>query len=167
MNTKSHTAVPTKPPAPSANPPHAKSDATHAAVPKWAAYHGKMAGEFPSPFRGTPIRSRIRSRNSSSGSINLRPEKGGPAYLGKSGALQYKYPDVKNVEIPQNMGDLDTVLDDVVNLYEGAVNWGNPLTMCNVIPQPNTAAVIATMLSQVFPANILEANMLRMCISPS
>jgi L-2,4-diaminobutyrate decarboxylase len=86
----------------------------------------------------------------------LRPEKGGPAFLGKSGALKYKYPDVKNVKIPEKMGDLDAVLDDVVGLYEGAANWGNPLTMCNVIPQPNTAAVIASMLSQVFPANILE-----------
>ena len=86
----------------------------------------------------------------------LRPEKGGPAFLGTSGALTYKYPDVKNVKIPEKMGDLDAVVDDVVELFEGAVNWGNPLTMCNVIPQPNTAAVIASMLSQVFPANILE-----------
>jgi glutamate/tyrosine decarboxylase-like PLP-dependent enzyme len=115
-----------------------------------------MAGEFPSPFRGTPDPLAHQIEKFVERLDKLRPEKGGPAYLGKSGALQYKYPDVKNVEIPQNMGDLDTVLDDVVNLYEGAVNWGNPLTMCNVIPQPNTAAVIATMLSQVFPANILE-----------
>jgi glutamate/tyrosine decarboxylase-like PLP-dependent enzyme len=54
------------------------------------------------------------------------------------------------------MGDLDTVLDDVVKLFDGAPNWGNPLTMCNVIPQSNTAAIIASMLSQVFSANILE-----------
>ncbi len=70
--------------------------------------------------------------------------------------MAYKFPDVKNVAIPDKMGDLDKVLDDVVNLFEGAVNRGNPLTICNVIPQPNTAAVIASMLSQVFPANILE-----------
>jgi glutamate/tyrosine decarboxylase-like PLP-dependent enzyme len=124
--------------------------------PKWAKYHGKMSGEFPSPFRGTddPLAHQIEKFVERLD--KLRPEKGGPAYLGKSGALAYKYPDVKNVSIPQEMGDIDAVLDDVVNLFEGAVNWGNPLTMCNVIPQPNTAAVIASMLSQVFPANILE-----------
>ncbi len=88
----------------------------------------------------------------------LRPEEGGPAYLGKSGALTYEYPAVKNVEINQEMGDLDTVLDDVVKLFEGSPNWGNPLTMCNVIPQANTAAIIASMLSQVFSANILEGD---------
>jgi hypothetical protein len=87
----------------------------------------------------------------------LRPEKGGPAYLGKSGALTYKYPDVKNVKINQQMGKLDSVLDDVVKLFEGAPNWGNPVTMCNVIPQANTAAIVASMLSQVFSANILES----------
>ena len=53
----------------------------------------------------------------------LRQEEGGPAYLGESGALTYKYPDVKNVAIDQEMGDLDTVLGDVVKLFEGAPNW--------------------------------------------
>lgn len=37
-----------------------------------------------------------------------------------------------------------------------APNWGSPLTMCNVSPQGNTAAIIASMLSQVFAANTLE-----------
>ena len=125
-------------------------------APKWAKYHTDMASEFPSPYRGTddPLAHQIEKFVERLD--KLRPEKGGPAFLGKSGALAYKYPAVKNVKIPEKMGDLDAVLDDVVNLFEGAVNWGNPLTMCNVIPQPNTAAVIASMLSQVFPANILE-----------
>jgi glutamate/tyrosine decarboxylase-like PLP-dependent enzyme len=41
-------------------------------------------------------------------------------------------------------------------MFEGLPNWGDPLTMCNVIPQSNTAAIVASMLSQVFSANILE-----------
>ncbi len=128
----------------------------HAKSPKWAKYHSAMASEFPSPFRGKgdPLAHQIEKFV---GRLDkLRPEKDGPAFLGKSGALTYTYPDVKNVAIPQKMGDLDTVLDDVVELFEGAPNWGNPLTMCNVIPQSNTAAIIASMLSQVFSANILE-----------
>ena len=131
---------------------HGTSDVT----PKWAEYHAKMASEFPSPFRGgeDPLARQIEKFVEKLDI--LRPEKGGPAYLGKSGALAYTYPQVKNVAIPKAMGDLDEVLDDVVELFEGAPNWGNPLTMCNVIPQSNTAAIIASMLSQVFSANILE-----------
>jgi L-2,4-diaminobutyrate decarboxylase len=157
MNTNVREVVspkPVVPPGQSGN--GAEAGAPHEPAPKWAKYHSKMSGEFPSPFRGTndPLAHQIEKFVERLD--KLRPEKGGPAYLGKSGALAYKYPDVKNVAIPEKMGELDTVLDDVVSLFEGAVNWGNPLTMCNVIPQPNTAAVIASMLSQVFPANILE-----------
>jgi L-2,4-diaminobutyrate decarboxylase len=157
MNTNVREVVspkPVIPPGQSGN--GAEAGAPHEPAPKWAKYHSKMSGEFPSPFRGTndPLAHQIEKFVERLD--KLRPEKGGPAYLGKSGALAYNYPDVKNVAIPEKMGELDTVLDDVVSLFEGAVNWGNPLTMCNVIPQPNTAAVIASMLSQVFPANILE-----------
>ena len=74
-------------------------------------------------------------------------------------ALDYKYPAVKNATLPENIGDIDTVLDDIVKMFNGAPNWGNPLTMCNVIPQANTAAIIASMLSQIFSTNILEENM--------
>lgn len=124
--------------------------------PKWANYHAKMASEFPSPFRGgkDPLAAQLEKFVEKLDL--LRPDKNGPAYLGKSGALAYAYPDVKNVTVPQAMGDLDAVLNDVVKLFEGAPNWGHPLTMCNVIPQSNTAAIVASMLSQVFSANILE-----------
>lgn len=137
------------------HPLHAQP-AAKSPLPQWAQYHSKMTSEFPSPFRGTkdPLAAQIGKFVEKLDM--LRPEEGGPAYLGKSGALAYKYPEVKNIEINQKMGNLDAVLDDVVKLFEGAPNWGSPLTMCNVIPQPNTAAIIASMLSQVFSANILE-----------
>jgi hypothetical protein len=41
-------------------------------------------------------------------------------------------------------------------MFEGAPNWGHPLTMCNVVPQANTVAIIAGMLAQVYSLNILE-----------
>ena len=136
---------------------HWKNDGeAHAASPKWAKYHSVMASEFPSPYRGTddPLAKQIGKFVERLDM--LRPDKDGPVFLGKSGELTYTYPEVKDVVIPQKMGDLEKVLDDVVELFEGAPNWGNPLTMCNVIPQSNTAAIIASMLSQVFSANILE-----------
>ena len=157
MNKVTQPTVAMKHASPKVHEGHWKPDGSaQVDAPKWAKYHTDMASEFPSPYRGTndPLAHQIEKFVERLD--KLRPEKGGPAYLGKSGALAYKYPAVKNVKIPEKMGDLDEVIDDVVNLFEGAVNWGNPLTMCNVIPQPNTAAVIASMLSQVFPANILE-----------
>lgn len=128
----------------------------HVKAPKWAKYQSITASEFPSPFRGKtdPLAHQIGKFVERIDM--LRPEKDGPAYLGKNAALSYTYPDVKNVAINQKMGDLDTVLDEVVELFEGLPNWGSPLAMCNVIPQSNTAAIIASMLSQVFSANILE-----------
>jgi glutamate/tyrosine decarboxylase-like PLP-dependent enzyme len=133
-----------------------KDGAAHKEAPKWAKYHTDMASEFPSPFRGgkDPLAHQIEKFVEKLDL--LRPEPGGPAFLGKSGDLTYTYPAVKNIAINQKMGDLDAVLDDVVKLFDGAPNWGNPLTMCNVIPQGNTAAIIASMLSQVFSVNILE-----------
>ncbi len=136
---------------------HWKADGTaHGHAPKWAKYRTDMASEFPSPFRGAKDALALQIEKFVEKIDKLRPEKDGPAYLGDSGAIGYAYPDVKNVKISQEMGDLDTVLDDVVKLFDGAPNWGSPLTMCNVIPQANTAAIVASMLSQVFSANILE-----------
>lgn len=125
-------------------------------APKWAKYHKEMISEFPSPFRGgdDPLAKEVTKLVQKID--QLRPLPGGPAYLGDSGALAYTYPDVKNAKLDEEMGNIDTVLDGVVKMFNGAPNWGNPLTMCNVIPQANTAAIIASMLSQVFSANILE-----------
>jgi glutamate/tyrosine decarboxylase-like PLP-dependent enzyme len=125
-------------------------------IPKWAKYHQEMTGEFPSPFRGgdDPLARELTKLVTKLD--RLRSEKNGPAYLGDSGALDYTYPDVKNVTLSEELGNIDTVLDDVVKMFNGAPNWGNPLTMCNVIPQGNTAAIIASMLSQIFSPNILE-----------
>lgn len=126
------------------------------AVPTWARHRALMAREFPSPFRGTedPLARQVGAFVAKLD--RLRPDKSGPGFLGDSGALAYAYPGVKNVEINQAMGDLEAVLDDVVALFNGAPNWGSPLTMCNVSPQSNTAAIIASMLSQVFAPNTLE-----------
>lgn len=150
-------AVPTKHAPPDDYEGHWKADGTaHGQAPKWAKYRTEMASEFPSPFRGTKDPLALQIQKFVAKLDKLRPEKGGPAYLGHSGALGYSYPEIKNIEISQQMGDLDVVLDDVVKLFDGAPNWGSPLTMCNVIPQANTAAIVASMLSQVFSANILE-----------
>src|SRR5580698_5533643 len=114
--------------------------------PKWAKFHTEMVSEFPSPFRGgkDPLAREIEKFVEKMD--RLRPKKGGPAYLGRNGAaLTFTYPEVKDAKINREMGDLETVLDEVVKLFDGAPHWGSPLTMCNVIPQANTAAIVASM----------------------
>ncbi len=126
------------------------------AAPRWARYRADMLAAFPSPTRGgsdslaTAIANAVRQID------DLRPEPLGPAYLGKDPRLHIDYDSVRNARIPAHMADPDDVIRQVVGLFEGAPNWGHPLTMCNVVPQANTVAIIAGMLAQVYSLNILE-----------
>jgi L-2,4-diaminobutyrate decarboxylase len=136
---------------------HWKDDgAAHPHAPKWAKYRSDMASEFPLPYRGgkDPLAEQI---GKFVGKLDmLRPEKGGPAYLGENPALTWTYPEVKDVKIKQEMTGLDGVLDEVVKMFNGLGNWGSPLTMCNVLPQGNTAAIMASMMAQVFAPSLIE-----------
>ncbi len=78
------------------------------------------------------------------------------ACLGSSLPLAFDPRTAKSATIPRDGCALADVLEDVVSLFEGAPNWGSPLVMCNAIPQANSAAMIASMLSQVFSANIVD-----------
>ncbi len=128
----------------------------HSHAPKWAKYKAMMAGEFPSPFRGQKDELAHQLEHFVEKIDRLRPEKDGPAYLGTKPALTYSYPGVKNIAVPEKMSKIDAVIDDVIELYQGVPNFGSPLAMFNVAPQANTAAIIASMLGQVFPSNFLE-----------
>jgi hypothetical protein len=106
---------------------HWKHDgAVHPHAPKWAKYRTDMASEFPLPYRGgkDPLAEEIGKFVAKLDM--LRPEKGGPAYLGDSGALTWTYPEVKDVKINQEKGSLDGVLDEVVKMFNGLGNWGSP-----------------------------------------
>ena len=136
---------------------HWKADGTaHAHAPKWAKYRTEMTSGFPLPYRGgkDPLAEQIGKFTAKLDM--LRPEKGGPAYLGDNAALTWTYPEVKDVKINQKMGPIDGVLDEVVDMFQGLGNWGSPLTMCNVLPQGNTAAIMASMMAQVFAPSLIE-----------
>lgn len=125
-------------------------------APKWAKYRKIMTSEFPSPFRGTPDPLADQIKKAIEKIDQLKPEEGGPAYLGSSSALTYTYPEIKNATIKQDPQDLDSVITDAINLFQGMPNVASPLTMANVWPQPNTASIIASMLPQIFMPNIIE-----------
>ena len=157
MSNAARTKLTLKPASPAVHEAHWNADGSASAkAPKWAKYRTEMSSEFPSPFRGGKDVLAQQIGKFIEKIDLLRPEKDGPAYLGDSGALTYAYPEVKDVKINQEMGTLDSVLDGVVAMFNGAPNWGHPMTMFNVAPQANTAAIIASMLGQVFAVNAIE-----------
>lgn len=125
-------------------------------APKWAVYRQKMIGEFPSPFRGSNDPLAQEMMKAVSQIDNLRPEQGGPAWLGSNSALTYTYPEVKNKTINQQSEPLDQVITDTVNLFQGMPNVASPLTMANVWPQPNIASIVASTLPLIYMPNIIE-----------
>jgi L-2,4-diaminobutyrate decarboxylase len=133
-----------------------KEGGAHDKAPKWASYRTEMTSGFPLPYRGGKDTLAEQIGKFTARLDMLRPEKGGPAYLGDNAALTWTYPEVKDVKIAQEMGPIDDVLDEVVDMFQGLGNWGSPLTMCNVLPQGNTAAIMASMMAQVFAASLIE-----------
>lgn len=124
--------------------------------PKWMKYRELMTSEFPSPYKGTPDPLANSIAHAIKQLDNLKQDPDGPAYLGKSSKLDYTYPEVKNVEIPQKGSDLNDVINQSIKLFEGLPNVNSPLTMSNVWPQPNTASIIASILPLLFAPNIIE-----------
>ena len=125
-------------------------------APGWATYRQRLNEEFPAPFRG-PSDALVENMSKAITLIDgLRPEEGGPAYLGENSALAYTYPEAKNVAMNQKPEALDDVIADTVKLFEGMPNVASPLTMSNVWPQPNMASIIASTLPLIYMPNIIE-----------
>ena len=125
-------------------------------APRWATYRQRMNEEFPSPFRGKTDPLAQNMMKAVSMIDALKPEEGGPAYLGQNSALSYTYPEIKNKEINFKSQSLDEVIADTVKLFEGMPNVSSPLTMSNVWPQPNVASIIASTLPLIYMPNIIE-----------
>jgi hypothetical protein len=116
---------------------------------------------FPSPYKDTQdsladgINQAIRELD------KLKPEKiGGAAFLGKNSGLTIDFENVKDSFLNQEMSSSGHVIRQMIKLFEGLPNWGHPLTMYNVAPQENTAAVVAAILTEIFAPNILEGECL-------
>lgn len=125
-------------------------------APQWAQYRKKLISEFPSPFRGTDDCLAQSMMKAITQIDALRPEPGGPAYLGTNPALAYTYPEVKDKKIEKESQPLEKVITDAVELFQGMPNVASPLTMANVWPQPNTASIIASTLPLIYMPNIIE-----------
>lgn len=70
-------------------------------------------------------------------------------------------PDYSNCEealLNDTMTPMDTVIEELVQFFQGMPNWNHPQTMANVSPPSNTASVIGSMLSQIYNPNIIEGD---------
>ncbi len=126
-------------------------------IPRWAKYRSDMLRSFPSPYKGDKdsladeITEAIRALD------KLKSEKnGGSAFLGTNPKLVIDFEHVKNAVLENNMQSSGEVIKQAIKLFEGLPNWGHPLTMNNVNPQGNTAAIVASILTEIFAPNILE-----------
>jgi L-2,4-diaminobutyrate decarboxylase len=136
---------------------HRRDSALEEIAPPWAKFRSEMLRSFPSPYRGGKdsladgISDAIRELD------KLKPMKDdGAAFLGSDPALTIDFENVKDSSLDPKMKTSGDVIKQVIKLFEGLPNWGHPLTMCNVSPQGNTAAIVAAILTEIFAPNILE-----------
>jgi len=133
---------------------HSNQDITQ---PKWAKFRSKMMRSFPSPFGGETDPLALGIASAVIEIDKLKPPKlNGAAFLGNNPALTIDFENVKDAQLGAETSTFDEVIHQVIHLFEGMPNWGHPLTMNNVNPQANTAAIVAAMLTEIFAPNTLE-----------
>ena len=126
-------------------------------LPPWAKFRSEMLQSFPSPFRGAQDPLATGIYHAIRGLDLLKPQaSGGPAYLGTDSPLRIDFATVKSARLAPKMETSAEIIKQVINLFEGLPNWGHPLAMNNVMPQSNTAAIVATILSEIFSPDIME-----------
>ncbi len=126
-------------------------------APAWAKFRLEMLQSFPSPYSGKRDSLADGLDEAVRGLDKLKPEKlESAAFLGTNPALTIDFDRVKESTLNPKTSTSREVITQVIKLFEGLPNWGHPLTMNNVNPQGNTAAIIAAILSEIFAPNILE-----------
>lgn len=141
-----------------------KDGSAHKDAPRWAKSLAEIRKAFPSPFKESPDRLLEQVTKGIKKLDELKQKPGGPAFLGQPGPFNPKGPDYKKAREAQlphhDLGNLDKILEKTVNhsvdFFKGLPNWNHPLTMPNVIPPANIAAIIAAMMTEVFSPNIIE-----------
>lgn len=113
---------------------------------------------FASPFRDRSQTLEHALLNAVQQIQQLKPaEEDSSAFLGKYPDLNIDISALNKSKLKTKGESLDEVSGQIVGFFEGLPNWGHPLNMSNICPQENLAAIIASMLTQVFSPNILEA----------
>ena len=127
--------------------------------PDWTKTWLEMRNAFPSPYR-PPAKDPLAEEIEKAIALldNLKPEYPGPAYLGPGPTDPEgpNYAETERAKLGDKLANVSDVVQKSVQLFEGLPNWNHPLTMPNVIPPANIAAIIAAMMTDVFSPNIIE-----------
>jgi len=134
------------------------SDAGHAHdhAPRWAKMRVDMRRAFPSYYSAADedpfaemVEHAMRHLDA------LKPSRPGPGFIGDKPAVP-DYSTATRAELPAEVSRVEDVISQSVELFQGMAQWNHPLTMPNVIPPANLAAIIAAMMTEVFSPNIIE-----------
>lgn len=141
-----------------ADRPDPPSSPGNQAQAPWAKFRSEMLQSFPSPFRGDhdPLAKGIYEAIRGLDLLKPQPPDG-PAFLGTDSSLGINFAAVKTARLAPKMETSTQVIKQVIKLFEGLPNWGHPLTMSNVMPQANTAAIVAAILTEIFSPDIMES----------
>ncbi|GEN75309.1 pyridoxal phosphate-dependent decarboxylase family protein [Chryseobacterium hagamense] len=89
---------------------------------------------------------------------SLKPISGNSsAFLGENPELTVTRDKAQKAVLKPEGESFTDVLNHIISTFEGLPNWGHPLNMSNICPQENYGALAASMLTQLFSPNILEA----------
>ncbi len=89
---------------------------------------------------------------------SLKPsDRNSSSFLGENPDLTVSRASAQKAVLKPKGEPFSQVLNDIISTFEGLPNWGHPLNMSNICPQENYAAIAASMLTQIFSPNILEA----------
>lgn len=89
---------------------------------------------------------------------SLKPlSRNSSAFLGENPELTVTRDHAQRAVLKPEGESFTEVLNQIISTFEGLPNWGHPLNMSNICPQENYAAIAASMLTQIFSPNILEA----------
>ncbi len=124
--------------------------------PRWHQLLMRIQGSyFPSPYRQAEkdnqfentVRLAIRS-------LDRMKHQRDKCYLGKPEQLDFEQCRTE-ATLPEQMAeDIETVIRQLVDFFNGMVNWNHPFAMANVMPPPTIPSIIANTLAAVFNPDI-------------
>lgn len=124
-------------------------------TPEWARQRCSLANAFPIHNGTTLHHFATEAYHTLSQLPAFKPRPDGAAYLGHPSSAP-DYTSCMNATLQHHGHSLSDVMQDSIALFDGMHNLAHPLTMPNVIPPPNKAAILSSMMASTFGANLVH-----------
>ena len=79
--------------------------------------------------------------------------KGESPFLGRRGRTDYEA--AQRRTLPEEMGDVEDVISDVMGYLEGIAIWGHPHTQENVVPPTTIPSIVGMMAAAIYNPNVI------------